>query len=194
MVKFSKELEAQLIPEWKDAFVKYWQLKKHVKKIKLSRDNKQPASSHDLSHEKLGRSIFDPIRFVAMKVASCSSSLFLGSSINNITSEIIQVKSKRMDSDKEDVIYQTELIQLFSEEDEMRVFFESLDGELNKVNQFYKTKESEFLERGEILNKQLQILLDLKQIVADRRQKPLLQPSSTFFSASRRSDSFSGQI
>ncbi|KAK2991105.1 hypothetical protein RJ640_010461 [Escallonia rubra] len=29
MVKFSKELEAQLIPEWKDAFVNYWQLKKH---------------------------------------------------------------------------------------------------------------------------------------------------------------------
>ncbi|KAL4289953.1 hypothetical protein GQ457_14G013580 [Hibiscus cannabinus] len=188
MVKFSKELEAQLIPEWKDAFVNYWQLKKHVKKIKLSRDNKQPASSHDLSHEKLGRSIFDPIRFLAMKVASCSSSLFLGSSINNINSEIIQVKSKRMDSDKEDVLYQTELIQLFYEEDEMRVFFESLDGELNKVNQFYKTKEIEFLERGEILNKQLQILLDLKQILADRRRKPPLQPSSTSDSFSERHD------
>ncbi|KAK9007320.1 hypothetical protein V6N11_051148 [Hibiscus sabdariffa] len=198
MVKFSKELEAQLIPEWKDAFVNYWQLKKHVKKIKLSRSNKQAASSHDhLNHENLGRSIFDPIRFVAMKVASCSSKLFLGSSNNN-TNEIIQVRSKSMDSDEEQVLYQTELVQLFSEEDEVRVFFERLDGELNKVNQFYKTKESEFLERGEILNKQLQILLELKQIVAERQRRrkpvagaPLLQRSSSSFSSSRDSDSLS---
>lgn len=54
----------------------------------------------------------------------------------------------------------------------MRAFFERLDVELNKVNQFYKTQESEFLERGEILNKQLQILLELKQILIDRRRKP----------------------
>lgn len=54
----------------------------------------------------------------------------------------------------------------------MRAFFERLDRELNKVNQFYRTKESEFLERGEILNKQLQILLELKQILIDRRRKP----------------------
>ncbi|GMI69863.1 phosphate 1, ARABIDOPSIS PHOSPHATE 1 [Hibiscus trionum] len=195
MVKFSKELEAQLIPEWKDAFVNYWQLKKHVKKIKLSRNNKQPASSHDLNQENIGRSIFDPIRLVAMKVASCSSKLFTGSSNNN-TNEIIQVKSKSMDSDEE-VLYQTELVQLFSEEDEVRVFFERLDGELNKVNQFYKTKESEFLERGEILSKQLQILLDLKQIVAERKRRrmpvagALLQRSSSSFSSSPNSDSFS---
>ncbi|KAE8735977.1 Phosphate transporter PHO1-2 [Hibiscus syriacus] len=187
MVKFSKELEAQLIPEWKGAFVNYWQLKKHVKKIKLSRNTKQPPSSHD--HEIFGRSIFDPIRFIAMKVASCSS--------KNKTNEIIQVRSKSMDSDEDEVLYQTELVQLFSEEDEVRVFFERLDGELNKVNQFYKTKESEFLERGEILNKQLQIMLDLKQIVADRQQRrklvaeALLQRSSSSFSSSRNSDSFS---
>ncbi|XWS08761.1 hypothetical protein CRYUN_Cryun40dG0028600 [Craigia yunnanensis] len=166
MVKFSKELEARLIPEWKDAFVNYWQLKKHVKKIKLSRKNRQPPP--DLNHD-FGHSIFHPIRFIAMKVLS--TKLFLSS--NNNTDEIIQVKSKSMeDGSDEEVLYQTELVQLFSEEDEMRIFFERLDEELNKVNQFYKTKESEFLERGEILNKQHQILLDLKQILSDRRRKP----------------------
>lgn len=36
MVKFSKDLEAQLIPEWKEAFVDYWLLKKHVKRIKFA--------------------------------------------------------------------------------------------------------------------------------------------------------------
>ena len=33
MVKFSKKFEAQLVPEWKEAFVDYWQLKKDVKKL-----------------------------------------------------------------------------------------------------------------------------------------------------------------
>lgn len=65
MVKFSKELEAQLIPEWKDAFVNYWQLKKHVKKIKLSRKPKQPQQVD----RDFGLSIFDPIRSMVKKVA-----------------------------------------------------------------------------------------------------------------------------
>lgn len=51
------------------------------------------------------------------------------------------------------------------------MFFVRLDEELNKVNQFYMRQESEFLERGDTLNKQLQLLLDLKQIISDRRRK-----------------------
>lgn len=80
------------------------------------------------------------------------------------------------------------------------MFFERLDEELNKVNQFYKTKETEFLERGEILNKQLQILLDLKQILNDRRWKNSLSkpklPSvpSSWSSTPRNSDYSSGKL
>lgn len=33
MVKFSKQFEGQLIPEWKEAFVDYWQLKKELKRF-----------------------------------------------------------------------------------------------------------------------------------------------------------------
>ena len=35
MEKFSKQFEGQLVPEWKDAFVDYWQLKKDLKKMKV---------------------------------------------------------------------------------------------------------------------------------------------------------------
>lgn len=35
MVKFTKQFEGQLVPEWKDAFVDYSQLKKDLKKIHL---------------------------------------------------------------------------------------------------------------------------------------------------------------
>lgn len=100
--------------------------------------------------------------------------------------------------DSEEEVYETELAQLFSEEDEVHVFFAKLDEELNKVNQFYKKQESEFLERGEMLNKQLQILLDLKQVLGDRRRKssPTSKPSNTgiFPHSPGRDSSFSGQL
>ncbi|KAK4478211.1 hypothetical protein RD792_017494 [Penstemon davidsonii] len=166
MVKFSKQLEAQLIPEWKDAFVNYWALKKHVKKVKLARKPKHvPDTNYDF-----GRSIFDSFRVLAGKISGRSNN-------GGSNSEIIQVKSKISvgeDGEEEEVeVYETELVQLFSEEDEVKIFFEMLDDELNKVNQFYKTKETEFLERGDILNKQLQILLDLKRVLGDRRRRNL---------------------
>ncbi|CAH1453057.1 unnamed protein product [Lactuca virosa] len=163
MVKFSKELEAQLIPEWKDAFVNYWQLKKHVKKVKLSRMLKlsQTTCSHDY-----GISIFDPV---------CSFFRHLSSSVtNHQPDQILQVKntlSEQGDESGEDENDDAELVEhLNSEEDELKVFFEKLDEELDKVNRFYTNKESEFLERGEMLNKQLQILFDLQQVLGCRRQ------------------------
>ncbi|KAK7279254.1 hypothetical protein RJT34_24301 [Clitoria ternatea] len=169
MVKFSKELEAQLIPEWKEAFVNYRQLKKHVKKIKLTRISKQPQQP---THGDFGRSLFDSLRFITNN---------LWNSDNN-KQDIIQVRRKMMEESEEEV-YETELAQLFSEEDEVHVFFGKLDEELNKVNQFYKKQESDFVERGEMLNKQLQILLDLKQLLSNRRknspQKPNIPYSPT---------------
>ncbi|WCJ24081.1 Phosphate transporter PHO1 [Euphorbia peplus] len=181
MVKFSKQLEAQLIPEWKEAFVNYWQLKKQVKKVKLSKIPKQPPQIDF----QFGRSIVDPIRFVAHKL---SKSLFTSA---DSSPEIIQVTSKTMEGSNEDEYYQTELLQLFSEEDEVRVFFEKLDDELNKVNQFYKARETELLERGDLLNKQLEILTDLKRVLSNRRRKPGFFPHSNSWSSSPRNSDFS---
>ncbi|KAK9140394.1 hypothetical protein Scep_010075 [Stephania cephalantha] len=159
MVKFSKELEAQLIPEWKDAFVNYWHLKKIVKKIKLSQKTQQTQQDHS-SHD-FGLSVFDSVRYVLKKFTnrfSCSEH----------KNEIIQVRSK---NEGEEDLNRNELVQLFSLDDQVKDFFEILDDELNKVNQFYKTKEDEFVERGEMLNKQLDILLDLKKVINSRRRK-----------------------
>ncbi|XP_059650851.1 phosphate transporter PHO1 [Cornus florida] len=180
MVKFSKELEAQLIPEWKDAFVNYWQLKKHVKKIRLSRK----AEQSNETNPDFGISIFDPIRFVAKKI---SHKLFdFGEK-----PEIFQMKSKitqKEDDDDEDEDDDEEE-EVNETDQEVKMFFERLDEELDKVNQFYKTKEREFLERGEILTKQLQILLDLKQVLGQQRRKsnPGVLPVS-FSSSTMNSD------
>ncbi|KAI8560837.1 hypothetical protein RHMOL_Rhmol04G0286700 [Rhododendron molle] len=172
MVKFSKELEAQLIPEWKEAFVNYWQLKKHVKTIKLAQKPKQVQNAN----VDFGLSIFDPVRAAVSRI----SDHFRNAGQN---SEVIKVKSKITEGEDDggEQVYETELVQLFSEEDEVKQFFESLDEELNKVNQFYKMREAEFLERGEQLNKQLQTLNERKQILSDRRRKSLSSKSSAGF-------------
>ncbi|XLU71276.1 hypothetical protein S245_030329 [Arachis hypogaea] len=70
MVKFSKELEAQLIPEWKEAFVNYWQLKKQIKRIRLSRLPTNPPHTAQLfAGVDFGRSIFDSLRSIAANLA-----------------------------------------------------------------------------------------------------------------------------
>lgn len=45
MVKFSKQFEAQLVPEWKEAFVDYWQLKKDIKRMQAPIENTAPRPS-----------------------------------------------------------------------------------------------------------------------------------------------------
>ncbi|KAM6544505.1 hypothetical protein CsatB_025241 [Cannabis sativa] len=181
MVKFSKELEAQLIPEWREAFVNYWHLKKQVKKIKVLKSTQKNININEChddhnnnSNYYFGRSIFDPIRFLTNKLVSSANNVY---NSEHHKTDLIQVKRKCLDGEEDQEIYETELAQLFSQEDEVKTFFEKLDEELNKVNQFYVTKEDEFAERGDILNKQLQILVDLKLILKDRRRKNLSGPA-----------------
>lgn len=90
MVKFSRELQAQLIPEWKDAFVDYRQLKKHVKKIKLSllRSSFPSSSSSDDHHNGGGGfSLFDPVRAFAARFSAPRSDLPPVKSQNRSTQE-----------------------------------------------------------------------------------------------------------
>ncbi|XP_010670983.2 phosphate transporter PHO1 isoform X1 [Beta vulgaris subsp. vulgaris] len=186
MVKFSKELEAQLIPEWKDYFVNYWLLKKHIKKIRLSRKPKQVAQVFSNSPGQycsdFGHSVFDPIRnFISLISLKLHTS---GSSCNGDHNEVVRHKSTENQDhvDQEEALHEyndTELSQLFSEEDEVKLFFDMLDEELEKVNRFYTAREAEFLERGEGLLKQLQILQDLKPILDQRRRKSFLSPKSS---------------
>lgn len=56
MVKFSRQFEGQLIPEWKDAFVDYLQLKKDLKKIHLLNGNTNN------THNKNQTSFFSSIK------------------------------------------------------------------------------------------------------------------------------------
>ncbi|ONK63845.1 uncharacterized protein A4U43_C07F19530 [Asparagus officinalis] len=173
MVKFSRQLEAQLIPEWKDAFVNYRQLKKQVKKIKLSFLRPSPPPSD--GSERVGFSVLDPIYGLFGRYNRSNSN-----------------------EEDEENLYEMDLVR--SREAEVKDFFEKLDEELEKVDNFYTSKETEFSERAEILSKQLQILLDLKKILDEHRRrrrqhKPLVDSSrgsgNDLFATLSNSSSFS---
>jgi SPX domain protein involved in polyphosphate accumulation len=68
-------------------------------------------------------------------------------------------------------VYETELVEQFEDSDAAKEFFSCLDLQLNKVNQFYKTKEKEFLDRGDCLKKQMDILVELKAAFKQQRDK-----------------------
>ncbi|KAJ4884234.1 Phosphate transporter PHO1-like protein 1 [Raphanus sativus] len=148
MVPFTKQFEGQLVPEWKDSFVDYSQLKKDLKKIHLL--------TNGVEKEHTETSLINTIK----------SSLGKLSIFGNKEPErprAIKVHRKLASSVSNSDVYETELLETISDDTgAAKEFFMCLDTQLNKVNQFYKTKEKEFLERGECLKKQMEILIEVK--------------------------------
>ncbi|KAK3041312.1 hypothetical protein RJ639_001414 [Escallonia herrerae] len=156
MVKFSKQFEGQLVPEWKEAFVDYWQLKRDVKKIHLLNSDNASTRHHE---SPLNSTFFSSLK---------KFSLF---GHQHRDHRVIQVHKKLASSASKGDMYETELLEQFADVDAATDFFACLDLQLNKVNQFYITKEKEFLERGDLLKKQLEILIDLKTALKQQRTK-----------------------
>ncbi|KAF3780935.1 Phosphate transporter PHO1-like protein 1 [Nymphaea thermarum] len=162
MVKFSKQFEAQLVPEWKDAFVDYRQLKKDLKKLQLLK-LKRVEANHNQESEDGGKrsccsssSTFHRMPFLLKQYATRCFAL---------------VHRKLATSASKGDVYETELMEQFCDVEGAKGFFSMLDMQLNKVNQFYMDKEKEFLERGETLEKQMAILTELKDTLKQQRSK-----------------------
>ncbi|KAG2242237.1 hypothetical protein Bca52824_095920 [Brassica carinata] len=148
MVHFTKQFERQLVPEWKDAFVDYSQLKKDLRKIHLL--------TNGVEKEHTETSLIKTI-------SSSLGKLSLFGNKEKEHSRAIKVHRKLASSVSYSDVYETELLETIADDtDAAKEFFMCLDTQLNKVNQFYKTKEKEFLERGECLKKQMEILIEVK--------------------------------
>ncbi|KAI5056457.1 hypothetical protein GOP47_0028742 [Adiantum capillus-veneris] len=145
MVKFSKQLESQLVPEWKSAFCNYWQLKKELKQIKLSQ----------------------PTRHSFVTPRPSVSTL----SFNNLTrrrsvqKDVILVHLRHSVSNQPEDYYETEFVDPAADGDVEKAFFATLDLQLNKVNQFYRRKESLLLQRGEDIKLQLEKLMTMRKVM-----------------------------
>ncbi|KAL7196663.1 hypothetical protein ACSBR1_036641 [Camellia fascicularis] len=174
MVKFSIQFEGQLVPEWKEAFVDYWQLKKDLKKLHLlNNTNNNNNNTTTKQHE------------TSFLSSIMNFSLF---GHRHRDHGVIQVHKKLASSASKGDMYETELLEQFADTDAAHEFFSCLDLQLNKVNQFYQTKEREFLERGESLKKQMEILMEVKSALKKQHGKV----SSSL--DSKEDDSISGTI
>lgn len=178
MVKFTKQFEGQLVPEWKDAFVDYSQLKKDLKKIHMFTNGveKKPTETSLIKTIKssLGKlSLFGnkqreqsrviQVLKLTMRLCDFYLSTIHGFVVLMVLMLFEQVHKKLASSGSNNDVYETELLEKIADDtDAAKEFFVCLDMQLNKVNQFYKTKEKEFLERGECLKKQMEILIELK--------------------------------
>ncbi|XP_066322929.1 phosphate transporter PHO1-2-like [Miscanthus floridulus] len=170
MVKFSREYEASIIPEWKAAFVDYKGLKKLVKRIKIARrDAATPllagreaagaggggrssdGGGSNSSSGSYGFSVLDPVRALAAHFALTPASPEGGDGNDD--------DSESLESDSGELMRATD-----KHEQE---FLEKADEELEKVNKFYAAKEADMLARGDALIEQLRILADVKRILAD---------------------------
>ncbi|CAN6245675.1 unnamed protein product [Urochloa humidicola] len=158
MVKFSREYEASIIPEWKAAFVDYKCLKKLIKRIKVARRDAAPllaaagtATAAAGGAGSYGFSVLDPVRALTARFAGAHAAAAASPSEGE--------EEESLESDSGELVRATD-----KQEQE---FLEKADEELDKVNSFYASKEEEFLARGEALIEQLRILADIKRILAD---------------------------
>ncbi|XP_024533310.1 phosphate transporter PHO1-like [Selaginella moellendorffii] len=158
MVKFSKQLDGQLVPEWRSAYCDYWQLKKDLKQVKLVLRKKQilspggggAAASADAAGSSPSPADSSPLRtfsgLTRRKILTWSQS------------EVIRVHQLPPDE-----LYETELLGPISQVEEEKMFFARLDGQLNNVNKFYRRKEEEYCKRAEALSRQMSLLIETKQ-------------------------------
>ncbi|CAO2828436.1 unnamed protein product [Amaranthus hypochondriacus] len=153
MVKFSKEYEAQLVPEWRDAFLDYWKLKDELKKIQMFNNNN--------SFDKQNDGFF-----------KCSFFHSFGHKQSH--GGAIHVHKKLASSLSQGDLYETQLLEQFGDVEGASEFFSCLDDQLNKVNQFYRIKEKEFVEKGNSAMKQLHYWIIAENALKNKKENASL--------------------
>ncbi|BBN18042.1 xenotropic and polytropic retrovirus receptor 1 [Marchantia polymorpha subsp. ruderalis] len=148
MVKFAKYLNVHLVPEWRPAYCNYKKLKKDLKKIK------NQLGTGCRRQNSLLR-VYNSQSNKVISVHHKSSDLF-GSRLDLVETEFLEpLNAAQAHNEKQ--------------------FFARLDSELNKVNEFYKGKEKEFMRHAEILDMQMQTLLELNDAAEKKAADPLAE-------------------
>ncbi|KAL2933260.1 Phosphate transporter PHO1-like protein 10 [Bienertia sinuspersici] len=146
-MKFGKEYEEQMVPEWVEMYMDYDGLKGMLREVRHSRVPKTP------------------LRSIHQRISSMYSS-FRGTesqrSRRDIEDSVIKVSPLVGESNR--TSYRTRI--LFSSEEigaeeEVR-FFEKLDDELNKVNRFYQDKVDEVVQEAAELMRQMDAYIALR--------------------------------
>ncbi|ESQ32597.1 hypothetical protein EUTSA_v10005314mg [Eutrema salsugineum] len=190
-MKFGREYEAQMIQEWREAYMDYRSLKSIVKQILRYRLQKQqrpprpppaagdtaPLQSDGGKGGKGGTGAAGLSRRVSLYRAFSGLTNRAKGSPKKSHKHNNPLSSKRhhyhlFEDDDEQVIlinedetasYTTTFLSPAEEGGEMEVqFFRRLDGEFNKVLRFYKQKVENVMEEADELSRQLNVLIALR--------------------------------
>ncbi|KAI5074288.1 hypothetical protein GOP47_0010249 [Adiantum capillus-veneris] len=174
MVNFSERLESQLVPEWKHAFCDYSQLKKDLENIKA-----QPQRFNLLTAMSPCRQLYQAPSFRQMG----SLARRMSGRLRNAAVKVHMRHLPADDADKE--LYETELLigHSHGEVENERIFFARLDGQLNKVNLFYKKKEQEFYEKADEIKEQLEKLVTMRKLLKEQEDSDPSNEKGLYFTA-----------
>ncbi|KAL2631269.1 hypothetical protein R1flu_015955 [Riccia fluitans] len=150
MVMFQRQLEAELVPEWRKAYCKYKHLKRDLKRIRR------------ISHSMVPQ---QPVS--ETPVFSLGALARRRTTIHPARKDAIEVYN--LDTSGSEDMYETKLLENKLMNDvSICAFFKRLDGEFNKVNKFYRCQEEEFIQRAQQLDKQIATLLQLKNLIKEQ--------------------------
>ncbi|XP_024540660.1 phosphate transporter PHO1-1 [Selaginella moellendorffii] len=154
MVKFQKQLEGQLVPEWRVKYCDYKQLKKVVKRIKT-----QILHTKNQQHKVFDPNVFSVDKSKLENLLQNPSAILSSCCEQSISSETSMVVHKTRIGDGED-FYETELFGTRS--DHEKSFFFGLDDQLNKVDNFFRCKEDEYDAQARQLHIQMEELIAMQ--------------------------------
>ncbi|KAI9111894.1 hypothetical protein K1719_017584 [Acacia pycnantha] len=150
-MKFGKELEAQLVPEWKEAYMEYNYMKAILKTAQRFKQRDTPPEPPKSLKRKL--TLYRTFSGLIQRPHHSISP----SSEQDVENQDILVNLERRDGSER---YQTTFLMAAEEGGEYElVFFRRLDDEFNKVDKFYRSKVEEVMKEAAMLNKQMEALI-----------------------------------
>ncbi|CAN6550496.1 unnamed protein product [Malus baccata var. baccata] len=158
-MKFGKEFSAQMVPEWKDAYMDYDYLKSLLKEIQVckQRNNPDPPAAATPRSYGLKRRLTLYRAFSGLTKSRHTQQPASPSSTSDIESQAILVNSVNENGSES---YQTAFLMAAEEGGVQELeYFKRLDDEFNKVDKFYRSKVDEVMKEAAVLNKQMDALI-----------------------------------
>ncbi|XP_039002352.1 phosphate transporter PHO1 homolog 7-like [Hibiscus syriacus] len=168
-MKFGKEFAAQMVPEWQEAYVDYSSLKTCLKEIhRRKQQNREPDTQARLQRALTLYRSFSGLNRTQNRRASSFDD-------HDVESQTILVNSVRGNGSGK---YETTFLMVTEEGAEYeQEFFKKLDNELNKVDEFYRSKVKEVMVEADALTDQMHALIAFR-IKADKLEEGFVSGSS----------------
>ncbi|XP_047306966.1 phosphate transporter PHO1 homolog 7-like [Impatiens glandulifera] len=147
IMKFAKELQSQMVPEWRTAYMDYDSLKSILEAIETKR--------------KTTRTPIQRKHTIYRNFSGLTRKLSSRSVLSEMESQIPDKEFRQVDEEVKFVAPVDDLGELEVE------FFKKLDDEVNKVVKFYKAKVEDVMNEANMINKQMEAFIAFRIKVHD---------------------------